>query len=129
MGLATAYSITNASDSKVLILDRYGIGNDYCSTNDVNRVFRYSYGDDELYTRMAVESLKLWKSLERESGQQLLIPTGLLLLQGEDQNANSFNEASYRTLSRLKLGAEQLGQEELRKRFPQFRAGKGFLDP
>src|SRR2546430_11442639 len=80
-------------------------------------------------TRMAVESLKLWKSLERESGQQLLIPTGLLLLQGEDQNANSFNEASYRTLSRLKLGAEQLGQEELGKRFPQFRAEQGFFDP
>ena len=129
MGLATAYWASKTSNSPVLLCDRYGLGNDYCSSNDVNRVFRYSYGDDELYTRMAVESLKLWKSLERESGQQLLIPTGLLLLQGEDQNANSFNEASYRTLSRLKLGAEQLGQEELGKRFPQFRAEKGFFDP
>src|SRR2546427_8080338 len=129
MGLATAYSISKTAHSKVLLLDRYGVGNDYCSSNDVNRVFRYSYGDDELYTRMAVESLKLWKSLERESGQQLLIPTGLLLLQGEDQNANNFNEASYRTLSPLKIAAEPLGQEELRKRVPQFRAEKGFFDP
>ena len=129
MGLATAYSITNAGDSKVLILDRYGIGNDYCTSNDVNRVFRYSYGNDELYTKMAVESLKLWKNLERESGRELLLPTGLLMLQGEDQNANGFNETSYRTLSRMKLGAEQLGEEELEKRFPQFRAEKGFFDP
>jgi len=129
MGLATAYSITKAGDSKVLILDRYGIGSDYCSSNDVNRVFRYSYGQDELYTRMAVESRRLWKDLERESGQELLLPTGLLMLQGEDQSANDFNEASYRTLSSMKLGAEQLEADELRKRFPQFRAEKGLFDP
>lgn len=129
MGLATAYSITNTGDSKVLILDRYGIGSDYCSSNDVNRVFRYSYGNDELYTRMAVESRRLWKDLERESGQELLLPTGLLMLQGEDESANGFNEASYRTLSSIKLGAEQLEADELKKRFPQFRAEKGFFDP
>ena len=129
MGLATAYSITNISDSKVLILDRYGIGNDYCGSNDVNRVFRYSYGNDELYTRMAVKSLNLWKSLEQESGQELLLPTGLLMLQGEDQSANGFNEASYRTLSDMKLGAEQFDAEELKTRFPQFRAENGFFDP
>src|SRR5437773_5890730 len=87
MGLSTAYSISKTSDSKILLLDRYGIGNDYCSSNDINRVFRYSYGNDEHYTRMAVESLKLWKILEEESGQELLLPTGLLMLQGEDQDA------------------------------------------
>ena len=129
MGLATAYSISKASPSKVLLLDRYGVGNDFCSSNDVNRVFRYSYGNDELYTRMAVESLKLWKNLGGESGQEILLPTGLLMLQGEDSNANGFNESSYRTLSRMKLGAEQLEAEELKERFPQFRAEKGFFDP
>jgi monomeric sarcosine oxidase len=129
MGLATAYSISKTSDSEILLLDRYGLDNDYCSSNDVNRVFRYSYGNDELYTRMAVESLKLWKNLERESGQELLIPTGLLMLQGEDENANGFNETSYRTLSQMKLGAEQLDAEELKKRFPQFKAEKACFDP
>lgn len=129
MGLATAYSISKASSSKVLLLDRYGVGNDFCSSNDVNRVFRYSYGNDELYTRMAVESLKLWENLERESEQKILLPTGLLMLQGEDPSANGFNESSYRTLSRMKLGAEQLEAEELKKRFPQFRAKRGFFDP
>src|SRR5260370_14071774 len=78
---------------------------------------------------MAVKSLKLWKNLERESGQELLLPTGLLMLQGEDESANGFNEASYRTLSSMKLGAEQLGAEELRKCFQKFRAEKGFFDP
>jgi monomeric sarcosine oxidase len=129
MGLATAYSISKASDSKVLLLDRYGVGSEYSSSNDINRVFRYSYGNDELYTRMAVESVKLWKKLEQESGKGILLPTGLLMLQGEDANANGFNEASYRTLTRMKLGAEQLEADDLKKRFPQFRAKKGFFDP
>src|SRR5437588_12302897 len=100
MGLSTAYSIIKASDSKILLLDRYGIGNDDCSSNDVNRVFRYSYGNDEHYTRMAVESLKLWKNLEKESGQELLLPTGLLMLQGEDEDAKGFEQARSITVSR-----------------------------
>ena len=129
MGLATAFSISKASASKVLLLDRYGVGNDFCSSNDVNRVFRYSYGNDDLYARMAVDSLKLWKDLENQSKEELLLPTGLLMLQGEDPNANGFNESSYRTLSRMKLGAEQLETKDLKRRFPQFRAKQGFFDP
>jgi monomeric sarcosine oxidase len=129
MGLSTAYNIAKNSDSQVLVLDRYGMGNEYCSSNDVNRVFRYSYGNDELYTTMAVESLMLWKQLEEESGESLLLGTGLLLLQGEEENANRFNEASFRTLSRLGLGAQELSESELMKRFPQFRAEHAFFDP
>ncbi len=129
MGTAAAYSISKTSRSKILLLDRYGVGNDYCSSNDVNRVFRYSYGEDEYYTRMAMESLGLWRQLERESGQQLLTTTGLLLVEGEDENANKFNEASYRTLRRMGLGAELLEGEDLKKRYPQFRAQRAFFDP
>lgn len=128
MGLATAYNIRKTSDSEVLLLDRYGVGNEYCSSNDVNRVFRYSYGKDELYTRMAVDSCGLWRQLEKESGRELLIATGLLLLQGDDKNANSFNEASYKTLSQMKLGADRLDAPELEKRFPQFRSEQAFFD-
>jgi monomeric sarcosine oxidase len=128
MGLATAYNISKTSNSRVLVLDRYGVGNEYCSSNDVNRVFRYSYGNDELYTRMAVESFAQWGQLEKESQQELLIHTGLLLLQGDDGNANGFNEASYRTLSRMGFGADRLSKTDIEKRFPQFKAEEAFFD-
>jgi monomeric sarcosine oxidase len=128
MGLATAYNICKSTNSKVLVLDRYGVGNDFCSSNDVNRVFRCSYGSDELYTKMTVSSLDLWTMLERKSGQKLLIPTGLILLQGQNSNSNGFNEASFKTLSRMGLGADRLDKEELESRFPQFRAPEGFFD-
>lgn len=129
MGTATAYALTRMSNKKILLIDRYGIGNDYCSSNDVNRVFRYAYGGDEYYTRMAVESEFLWKALMKETRSKLLVPTGLLMLEGRDRNSNRFGESSYKTLQQLGLGASELMGQELRKRFPQFRAERGFLDP
>src|SRR5207247_6538641 len=86
-------------------------------------------GMDVRETTMAAESQKVWRKVEEESGQELLLPTGLLLLQGADENANRFNEASYRTLSHMKLGADRLDKEDLKKRFPQFRSEEAFFDP
>ncbi len=129
MGAATAYAISRMADKRIILLDRYGIGNEYCSSNDVNRVFRYSYGKDQYYTKMAIESLRLWKEIEKETGRELLIPAGLFMLEGEDEHANKFNESSFKTLTNLGLGAEVYEGPELKRRFPQFRADRGFFDP
>ena len=129
MGSATAYALSKMTDKEILLVDRYGIGNEYCSSNDVNRVFRYAYGNDQHYTKMAVESEALWKKLEQETGHKLLILTGLLMLLGQDKNSNQFCESSYKTLEKLGLGAKQLTGDDLRKRFTQFQADRGFLDP
>ena len=129
MGAATAYAICRMTEQKIILLDRYGLGNEYCSSNDVNRVFRYAYGNDSYYTKMAIESLELWREIEKESRQELLIPTGLLMLEGEDQHANEFNESSFDTLTKLGLGAKLYDEPELKKHFPQFRTRRGFFDP
>src|SRR2546422_10024728 len=76
---------------------------------------------------MAIESLKLWREIEKESRQELLIPTGLLMLEGEDQQANKFNESSFRRLTKLGLGAKLYEGPELEKRFSQFRARRGIF--
>ena len=129
MGAATAYTISRMADKRIILLDRYGVGNEYCSSNDVNRVFRYSYGNDQYYTKMAVESLRLWREIEKETGQELLIPAGLLMLEGKDKHANKFNESSFKTLTKLGLGAQVYEGPELKKHFPQFQANMGFFDP
>ncbi len=129
MGAATAYVISRMSENRILLLDRYGVGNEYCSSNDVNRIFRFAYGGDQHYTEMAVESLRLWKELERETSQELLIPAGLLMLEGDDEHANRFNKSSFRMLTKLELGAHIYVGSELKKQFPQFRAGSAVFDP
>ena len=129
MGVATAYALSRMTEKKITLLDRYGLGNEYCSSNDVNRVFRYAYGNDQYYTTMAIQSLGLWREIEKESRQELLIPTGLLMLEGEDRHANEFNESSFNTLTKLGFGAKLYEGPELKKRFPQFRPSRGFFDP
>jgi len=129
MGAATAYAISHMADRRIMLLDRYGIGNEYCSSNDVNRVFRYSYGSDQYYTKMAVESLRLWKGIENRTGQELLIPAGLLMLEGEDEHANKFNESSFKTLTKLGLGAQDYERRDLKRHYSQFQADRGFFDP
>ena len=129
MGLAAACSLTKNSARSVLLIDRFGISNEMCSSNDINRVFRYAYGNDKLYTKMAVESLKLWHEIERESGQHLLVPSGFLMIEGEDEHWSRFVKDSYTTLKELELDVESYEKAELEKRFPQFSAEKGILDP
>src|SRR5205807_4265094 len=129
MRAATAYTISRMAYNRIILLYRYGFGNQYCSSNDVNRVFRYSYGNDQYYTKMAVESLRLWREIEKETCQELLVSSGLLMLEGEDERANKFNESSFKTLTKLGLGAQLYEGTELKKHFPQFRADRGFFDP
>src|SRR2546430_17669661 len=85
MGSATAYYLSKITNKQIILVDQYNVANDYCSSNDINRVFRYAYGKDEFYTRLAIQSRKLWQQLEQETKLQLLIPSDLLLVQGTDK--------------------------------------------
>ncbi len=129
MGSAAAYWLSKNHNLKTILIDRYTLTNNYCSSNDANRVFRYSYGKNALYTEMAVESRKLWRSLEEETGESLLAPSGLLMLMGEDEESNSFNKNSYNTLTERDLGAEWLEARDVNKRFPQFTPTEAVFDP
>ncbi len=127
MGSAAAYWL-GKSGKKIILIDQYSVGNDLCSSSDVNRVFRYAYGSDEFYTRLAIESRKLWKEVEKETRTTLLIPSGLLLLQGQDDGWNKFNVDSHKTIQKMHLESEELDRKELSKRYPLFEAEKAFLD-
>lgn len=129
MGAATAYYLSKTTDKKIVLIDQYKVANDYCSSNDINRVFRYAYGKDEFYTRLAIQSHKLWQQLEQETKLQLLIPSDLLLIQGTNREWNMFNEESHRTLKKIGLRTEDLDRKQLEKRYPQFTAERAFTDP
>ena len=129
MGSAAAYWLSKNHRLKTILIDQYSLPNNYSSSNDANRVFRYSYGKNTFYTDMAVESRKLWLGLEKESGESLLVPTGLLMLMGEDEESNNFNKNSYNTLTERELGAEWLEAQDVNKRFPQFTPAEAVFDP
>src|SRR5436309_15972934 len=101
MGAATADAISRMSENRILLVDRYGAGNEYCSSNDVNRVFRFAYGVDQLYTVMVGERVRLWNGLQNETRQDLLIPAGSLLLECDDEHVTSVNDSSFSMLTQL----------------------------
>jgi monomeric sarcosine oxidase len=129
MGSATAYYLSKTTDKQIVLVDQYTVANDYCSSNDTNRVFRYAYGKDEFYTRLAIQSRKLWQQLEQETKLRLLIPSDLLLVQGADTEWNMFNEESHKTLKRIGLETEELERTQLEKKYPQFNAERAYTDP
>lgn len=116
MGTSSAYYLSKKG-KKVLLLDQYAVENDINSSQDYSRAFRYEYGDDEFYTNLAVESLKLWKQLEIESNKKLYFQCGSLLL-GETED--DYATRSFNTLKKLGHKVDRLSKEDLNNRYPQF---------
>jgi len=124
MGSATAYYLSK-SGKKILLIDQFKVKNDLNSSQDYSRVFRYEYGDDEFYTNLAVESLKLWKEFENDAKKQFYFQCGsLLIAEGEEEYAMK----SYKTLKKLGHKVDLLDERDLSDRFPQFAAKLGVLD-
>ena len=115
-GAWTAYHLRRQG-KKVALLDAYGPGHSRSSSGGETRIMRMAYGPDELYTRFALRSMKLWRAFERRSGEQLFLRTGMLWLA---RKQDIYPRESLSTLSTLKVPCEKLSRAELSKRFPQF---------
>src|SRR5581483_3360614 len=76
-GAWTAYALHHAG-KRVLLMDAYGPANSRASSGGETRITRMAYGDDELYSRWAFESLPEWRALEHRSRQKLFFETGVL---------------------------------------------------
>src|SRR6266566_9741141 len=76
-GAWTAWHLRRAGKS-VLLLDAWGPGHTRSSSGGESRIIRMGYGADEIYTRMAVRSLALWRELFERRGHSLFHRTGVL---------------------------------------------------
>jgi len=115
-GAWTAYHLRKHG-KKVALLDAYGPGHSRSSSGGETRIMRMGYGPDELYTRFALRSMKLWREFIHRSGQQLFLRTGMLWLA---RKQDRYPQENLATLTRLRVPCEKLSRAQLRKRFPQF---------
>jgi sarcosine oxidase len=109
MGCATARALARRGH-EVVLLERFAIGHTRGSSHGRSRIFRFSY-DHPGYVRMAMESLPLWRDLERESGREILAITG-----GLDVGATI--DRNVRALQDHGLSYELLTPEQAAERFP-----------
>src|SRR5207302_11069546 len=83
-----------------------------------SRIIRMGYGADEIYTRMAMRSLAMWRDFCRETGTPLFVPTGVLWMARED---DPYSTATLRTLESAAVPIEVLSAAEMARRYPQMR--------
>ncbi|KDN87732.1 NAD(P)/FAD-dependent oxidoreductase [Kitasatospora cheerisanensis] len=82
-----------------------------------SRILRCAYGARSWYAELTWRSLGRWRELERESGQQLLVPSGVLSFASRG-TATGWEERSLAALRRLGVPAERLSPREVARRFP-----------
>jgi sarcosine oxidase len=101
---------------RVLLLDASGPANARASSGGESRLTRTIYGSDDVYTKMAWDSLEDWRWLSSRSGLPVFHPTGVLMFFGKRE---PFAEASIEAHRRLGLRLDTLDRSELERRFPQ----------
>jgi sarcosine oxidase len=129
MGLMTAYYAAPLADA-VTVLERSRVGDPATASFGLTRSVRNDYRDAE-YARLAFEARRLWRELERDSGERLLVDCGCLNLVKASVTPDldrTYAVESYAVLEQLRLRRETFSGARLRERFPQFDADSGWLD-
>ena len=101
---------------RVLLLDASGPANARASSGGESRMTRTIYGADDVYTRMAWDSLADWRWLSSRAGLPILHATGVLMFFGRRE---PFVDQSLEAHRRLGLRLDVLDGAELRRRYPQ----------
>lgn len=114
-GAWTAYQLQR-SGKRVVLIDSHGPGHSRSSSGGESRIIRMGYGADEIYTRSALRSLKLWRELFARVDQRLFHQTGVLWLAHED---DPYPGKCAETLERFAIPFEKLTTSEVRQRYPQ----------
>jgi glycine/D-amino acid oxidase-like deaminating enzyme len=102
---------------RVLLLDSAGPAHARASSGGESRLTRGAYGRDEVYTRMAFDSLIEWRGLSARAGLPLFHRTGVLFFFGRMEPYVTDSIAVHR---RLGLPTELLDRRAMARRFPQF---------
>jgi sarcosine oxidase len=114
-GAWTAWYLRKAGQ-RVLLMDAYGAAHARASSGGESRMTRGAYGPDEVYTRMAFDSLAQWRWLSELAGLPIFHPTGVVFF---FQKREPYVDQSIEVHARLKLPTEVLDRGALEQRWPQ----------
>jgi len=116
-----AYLLRRAGQD-VTLIDQYGPASSRSSSGGESRIIRASYGPDEIYSRMAVRSLGMWKEFAARSARHLFHRTGVLWMAMPD---NRYANQSREVLRKIGVQFEDLQPAEVRRRYPQINTVAG----
>jgi sarcosine oxidase len=104
--------------ASVLGLERFEPGHDRGSGHGESRMIRSAYFEGPGYVPLVRSSFRLWRELEAEAGEELLRPTGALMIGRPD---HPLVAGAMRSARAHGLAHEVLTPAEARARFPEHR--------
>ena len=113
-GAWTAHHLQQAGH-RVTLIDAWGPAHSRASSGGESRLTRAAYGKDDIYTRMATDSLPQWKALSAVSGLPILVQCGILFFFPTEEPYVQDSIAAHRKFG---LPTDVLDQSEMARRFP-----------
>ena len=136
VGSACLYQLSKRGQ-RVLGLDRYAPPHTYGSSHGETRITRQAIGEGEAYVPLVTRSHEIWREIEAETGTELLVQCGALILARREGAANHHGQGDF--VRRTIAAAEQFGiphevldAAEVSARYPQFDltgAEIGYFEP
>jgi sarcosine oxidase len=114
-GAWTAWQLLHRG-RRVLLVDGAGAAHARASSGGESRLTRTIYGADDVYTRMARDSLEDWRWLSGQSRLPVFHPSGVLMFFSRQEG---YAERSIEIHRELGMPLEVLDALELARRYPQ----------
>jgi len=118
MGSAAAYHLSK-DGQRALLIEQFEIGHAHGSSHGESRIFRYAYETLD-YARLAMQCKPLWRTLEAEAGEHLLLDCDQIDL-ADEADQQRYVRAVAETLGQIGANFEVLSVEQVRRRYPQWR--------
>lgn len=124
VGSATLYRLARAG-AKVVGIDRYHPPHTMGSSHGESRITRLAVGEGADYAPLVRRSHAIWRELESETGETLMVQTGGLIMGPSSGAANhhgkdDFVRRTIRVAQQSGVAVEMLDATAIAARFPQF---------
>ncbi len=121
MGSSAAFHLASRGQ-RVLGLEAFGRAHGLGSSGGLSRIIRLAYFEHPDYVPLLREAWRLWRELEAQSGEELLLQTGGLYI---GQAGSEVLDGAIRSAREHGLPHEILDAAETMRRFPAFRLDPG----
>ena len=123
MGSAAAYQLAKRG-ARVVGIDQFDPPHTWGSSHGDTRITRLAIGEGAFYTPLVMRTHELWREIEHETGREILVTTGGLILSSTAQTdygriANFFQN-TIQAAQAYHIAHTQLNADQIRARFPQF---------
>jgi hypothetical protein len=101
----------------VTLVEQYPPGHVRAASGGESRLIRFSHGESDWYTRSSRRALDLWRELERETGRELFVPSGVAWF---FSGSHGWGDESERLLNEQGIATERLEPGEGTRLYPSF---------